>query len=171
MLCAPQCRDFCSWQALNAKNVPGFSAKLSRRRLAQLVILRWLCRELLLQLLRGGDVVVEQPRRSKMWALFCVRRLVRLAADRGLELGFVDLDQCRFGLKDPVTRRAFKKSTRLLVSRPRRFSSVALKCACLKAHEPLAGSTVYLGRSVRKTRFAECYPRRLAVALADVVLR
>ena len=190
ILCAPQCRDFCSWQNVNAAKVRGFATGLRRRRLAQVVILRWMCRVLLAQLLRGGDIIVEQPRRSKMWSVFCIRRLVRLASQAGAPLDFVDLDQCRFGLVDPVSGRAFQKSTRFLVSRKHRYpridssslalsvklrlstrgySRLALKCACRKDHEPLSGITTVYGRSCRKTRFAEDYPRRLAVALADVV--
>ena len=169
LLCAPSCRDYCTWQAVNSAVVPGFRDALRRRRLAHAVLLRWMVGELLAQLLRGGDVIVEQPRRSQMWLVFCVRRLLREALARGFDLDFVDLDQCRFDLKDPVSKRRFKKSTRLLVSRPHRFSKVALRCSCRRPHEPLAGSTVLHGRSVRKTRFAECYPRKLAAAIADVV--
>ena len=101
--------------------VRGFAGGLRRRRLAQVVILRWMCRVLLAQLLRGGDIIVEQPRSSKMWSLFCIRRLRRLAAAAGSPLDFVDLDQCRFGLADPVTGRAFRKPTRFLVSRSHRY--------------------------------------------------
>ena len=169
LLCAPSCRDYCSWQDVNVAVVPGFGEALRRRRLAQAVILRWMCGQLLAQLLRGGDIIVEQPLRSRMWRVFCLRRLLREALARGIVLDFIDLDQCRFGLKDPVSKRRFRKSTRLLVSRPSRFSKVALRCSCRVRHEPLAGSTVLHGRSVRKTRLAECYPRQLAAAIADVV--
>ena len=30
---------------------------------------------------RAGDILVEQPRKSRMWGLFCIRRLLRLAGD------------------------------------------------------------------------------------------
>ena len=64
--------------------------------------------------------ILEQPRKSRMWSVVCLRRFIRLAAERGFDVAFVDVDKCRFGLVDPVTGRAFKKATRFLVSRPGR---------------------------------------------------
>jgi hypothetical protein len=105
-----------------------------------------------------------------MWRLLCIRRFIRLAREEGFELDFIDVDQCAYGLRDPASHRRFKKSTRFLVSRPGGYSSLARKCSCRRAHEPLAGSTRFLGRTVRKTRLAECYPKELARALADVIV-
>ena len=170
VLAAPQCRDWSSWQDVNVSRLDGFACLLRFRRLRQLVVLRWMCRVLISQLRRGGDIIVEQPRRSKMWRLSCIRRLVRLAREEGFDLDFIDLDQCVFGLCDPVTRRRFKKSTRFLVSRPSRYSGLARKCCCRGSHQPLAGSTQFLGRTVRRTRLAECYPRKLARGLASVIV-
>jgi len=71
------------------------------------------------QLLRGGHIVLEQPRRSRLWRLLCVRRLVRLARDAGIELRFVDLDQCVYRLAHLVRSRRYKKATRFPVSSSR----------------------------------------------------
>ena len=170
-LCAPQCKDWSPWHNVNAARIEGFAERLRLRRLRQLPIIRWMCRLLIAQLRRGGEIIVENPRRSKMWKLLCIRRFIRLARDEGFELDFIDVDQCAYGLRDPASLRRFQKSTRFLVSRPGRFSNLARKCRCRRAHEPLAGSTKFLGRTVRKTRLAECYPTELARALADVIAK
>ena len=168
VLCAPMCGPWSAYSDLNAALHVGFAETLRLRRVRRVVILRWMCDLLLRQLARGGDIVVEQPRASRMWRVFCLRRLVRLAGQRGYELAFVDLDQCAFGLADPVSRRAFKKATRLLVS-SRRYSVLGMKCRCRRAHQHLTGSTRYRGCTRKRTCFAECYPRRLAVSLAKVI--
>lgn len=168
VLCAPMCGPWSSYSDLNAALHLGFAESLRLRRVRQVVILRWMCDLLLRQLLRGGDIVVEQPRSSRMWRVFCLQRLIRQARLRGYDLAFVDLDQCAYGLADPVSSKGFKKATRLLVS-SRRFSSLGVKCRCRRAHQQLSGSTRFRGFSRRGTCLAECYPRRLAVALARVI--
>lgn len=169
VLCAPMCGPWSSFSGLNVfLHGPGFANTLRLRRLRQVVILRWMCDLLLRQLLRGGDVVVEQPRSSRMWRVCCLQRLIRRARLHGLDLAFVDLDQCAFGLVDPASRRAFKKATRLLVS-SRRFSTLGRKCRCRRPHQHLAGSTRYRGFPRRRTCLAECYPRKLALALAELI--
>ena len=168
VLCAPQCRDYCSYAEYNASWNLAFAFALRRRRLRQVVILRWLCGLLLRHLERGGDLVLEQPRSSRMWRLFCLRRLIRLARSRGRQLFFVDLDQCAFGLADPKSGRPYRTATRFLVS-DARLASLSRKCVCRRRHQQLKGSTVYRGCVVRRTRFAECYPRELAKAFAGVL--
>ena len=169
LLCAPQCRDFSSWQEVNCSRFDGFEAALRHRRSRQLTILNWMVQLLLAQLARGGDIVVEQPRQSRMWRLACIRHLLRRARLAGFALRFVDLDQCAYGLADPCSRRKFKKATRFLVSNSR-LSALARKCSCRKPHELLAGYTLVRGHRVCKTRFAECYSRALAGALAGAIV-
>ena len=158
VLCAPMCGPWSSYSDLNAALHVGFARTLRLRRIRQVVILRWMCDLLLRQLLRGGNIVLEQPRSSRMWRVFCLLRLIRLARLRGYDLDFVDLDQCAFRLEDPLSGRLFKKATRLLVSGPRRYSALKRRCRCRLPHQQLSGSTRSRGCSRRRTCFAECYP-------------
>ena len=156
VLCAPMCGPWSSYSDLNSALHRGFARSLRLRRNRQVVILRWMCALLLRQLLRGGDIVLEQPRSSKMWRVFCLRRLLRLARLHGHDLDFVDLDQCAFGLGDPETGLAYKKATRLLVSRPWRYVELGRRCRCRRPHQQLSGSTRYRGVIRRRTCLAEC---------------
>ena len=132
----------------------------------------------------GNEVRDERRQVPRSWGLPCsseysktflyvpgtrLQRLIRLARLHGYDLDFLDLDQCAFGLADPVSGRAFKKATRFLVSRRWRYSALGRRCRCRRAHQYLSGNTRYRGCVRRRTCFAECYPRRLAVALARVI--
>ena len=78
------------------------------------------------------------------------------------------LDQCCFGLCDPVSKLAFRKRTRIIGSLPL-LNSLSSHCGNAHVHQHVEGSVVWAGRSVKRSTLASEYPASLCASLAHLV--
>ena len=78
------------------------------------------------------------------------------------------LDQCCFGLCEPVSKLTFRKRTRIIGSLPL-LNSLSCRCDNTHVHQHVEGSVVWEGRSVKRSTLASEYPASLCASLAHLV--
>eukprot|EP00435_Cladocopium_sp_Y103_P017212 s2419_g4.t1 len=153
----PPCGPWCAWQRMRTD----FEA-LDALRSQHLPFWR-LARKLWDKQNSGGRLVMtEQPDQSE-------------ALDTSYMTGREDLhrvvvDQCEFGLKDPVSGKYYKKATALDVNDEEFARELAQVRRCSHSpdqHEQIKGSVYWQGRWQRRSTLAAVWP----VALADHILK
>ena len=167
VLFAPVCKDWCQFASLNAAMIDGFEEYIKRSRNTQVRSLQFMVSVCLWQHSKGRSFVIEQPWRSKMLKLKIIRRLQNELGD---ELHWCRVDQCAFGLRDPKSKLPYQKATAVLTNNKFVADAVSRRCVCKTEHQPLSGETTFRGRSVARTKFAECYPHTLAKAFATAIM-
>ena len=82
----------------------------------------------------------------------------------------VDLDQCMFGLADPVSGMLYKKPTSVIGNFP---SLPALGCKCdgNHSHEAVIGKVKHEGAWVSRSTVAGAYPVKFCQRICDLVLQ
>ena len=81
------------------------------------------------------------------------------------QLHRVVVDQCEFGLKDPVSHKWYKKPTALDVNEEEFARALAQVSRCThtpEQHEPIKGSVFWQGRWRRRSELAARWTNRLA---------
>ena len=106
---------------------------------------------------------LENPQSSRLFDLPPLERV----ADRWHGNTAI-LDQCMFGLKDPVSEKLYRKRTKFIGSLP---GLAGLACICMNEHphEHVENSVVWAGRSIKRSVLAAVYPDKLCVALSALV--
>lgn len=153
----PPCGPWCSWQRLR-KNVE----ELDEIRSEHLPFWR-LARKLWdLQTSEGRLAMTEQPEMSEA--------LETSYMTERPELYRVILDQCMFNLKDPVSKKFYKKATAFDVNDKEFAEALAMWMRCShtpEEHEQIKGSVHYEGRWWRRSTLAARWTKELA----DHILR
>ena len=106
---------------------------------------------------------VENPHNSRLFDLPEIRVI-----DKRWEKNTAVLDQCCFGLCDPVSKLAFRKRTRIIGSLPL-LNSLSCRCGNTHVHQHVEGSVVWEGCSLKRSTLASEYPAPLCASLANLV--
>ena len=154
---APTCTVWSGWAELNgSKSLEAYKQLTeSRIRMLQqvalgLVLLRF-------QLSHGRHMHWEQPRKSLMNRLACLRELRQLCHQ-------ADFDMCVVGhLECPQTGLPMRKSTTVFTTHAALYNTLhGQMCTQHDEHQPIEGSVLFQGERVNRSRFSENYTRRFA---------
>eukprot|EP00435_Cladocopium_sp_Y103_P012273 s3261_g3.t1 len=148
----PPCGPWCSWQRMRTD----FEA-LDELRKSHLPFWR-LARQIWDKQTRGGRLALtEQPEQSEA---------LETSYMTGREqLYRVVVDQCEFGLKDPVSHKFYRKPTALDVNDEKFAEALARTRRCTHApeeHEQIRGSVFWQGRWQKRSTLAASWTNQLA---------
>ena len=90
-------------------------------------------------------------------------RLMRLPATAE-----VVIDQCMYGLKDPVSGLLYRKRTKFIGNLPG-LASLSVPCDRTHEHQHIEDAVVWEGRSIKRSVLAGRYPAALCQAIAGLV--
>ncbi len=159
VLCPP-CRPHGGWNYLNeakaTKDSPKKPEDYLRDHLAGSRHLRF-CRTVAEKQSKvGRKWLFEAPWSNEEWDHPDVQAMGRLPGAvrvRG--------DQCRWGLKDPVTKQGIQKATGWLTNDPYLAKALARLCECPQPHVICGGTTTMQGEKVNRSYIAQFYPEKL----------
>lgn len=161
---APECLPWCAWNRFNQyRSRQGFVRvqNLQEESKKQLRFCSLLCK---LQIHHGRHFHVENPDQSGMWQQEVMRYIV-------MHSRAVRFDQCRYGLRHPVTHSFMKKTTRVQTTSAKVVEQMDRRF-CDKTHEhaPIAGSFRTREGSVQVSRYSAFYPVILARSIAKAIM-
>ena len=81
----------------------------------------------------------------------------------------VEFDQCRFGLKDPVSEMLYRKGTRIMTTNEIMVQLLNKKCLGDHDHERLEGKIRIGGKWVNRTMCAQVYPKSLVETMVKAI--
>lgn len=116
-----------------------------------------------LQRKKGRRYILEQPRTATSWN---EPRMQKLLDSEGSFT--VDLDQCCFQLRDPVSRKLYKKPTRL-VTNVEGVKKLGRNYNGKHEHEKIEGKVKVSGCWQARLRCAQVYPKLLVDGFVEVL--
>ena len=153
VLVCPPCGPFsplqaCSWHKQNP-------ADQKRKLIEGRVPLDFAMQICELQHSEGRLFAFEHPGGAASWKEPCVERVRNLPGVFTLEM-----DQCMFGLKDPLNGKAYRKHTRWMYNFGE-FQNMACRCDHGHDHQRIEGQIRVNGVWVNRFRCAQVYPKKL----------
>ena len=119
------------------------------------------------QMKRHRFFLFEHPQSARSWSS---KVLSELAKQEGVSM--VDFDMCCFGMRDRISGKLHKKTTRFLGNLQREIMLSFLKrCTGDHDHQTLEGRVKFEGKWVNRTRLAQEYPYDLCSAICKAVLQ
>ena len=127
MVCPP-CGPFSTWQRINRRHGRPTERELTEAR----VLLQFAVQVCETQIELGNKFGFEHPTEAESWKEQCMQRLSEYP-----EVQDVVLDQCMFGLQDPVSRKRYRKTTRLRTNCRHVVEHMACRCDGNHEHQTL----------------------------------
>lgn len=115
-----------------------------------------LCR---LQHQAGRIFIFEHPLGADSWKEEDVEQVRQLSGVKS-----VHVDQCMYGLCDPLNKRRYKKATRLLTN-SQHGDMLMRRCDGNHDHQVIEGQVKVGGRWINRSRMAQVYPRKMVEAI------
>eukprot|EP00971_Amphidinium_carterae_P281276 5584632-Amphidinium_carterae.2 len=150
---APPCTFLAGFSKLNSLHDPERYRRGQQHAEVIANIVANVCQQ---QHLRGRWFIIENPQRSDLWALPCIRKLMATSGVSRLVL-----DQCMYGLTDEKGV-AIKKPTTMLTNLPHAQTFLTTRCNGEHDHQRLEGGA-------RVSR-AQVWPTALAQAIVNTTL-
>jgi hypothetical protein len=144
LVICPPCGPFSPLQNLN-KHVN--MKEWLKKRYQGRILLRYVMDLLEDQIKRGDIGLFEHPKNAKSWEDRHVMRLRKLE-----NMHEVVVDQCRFGLKDRVSKKFHKKETRIMVNSECMARRLNKRCHGLHEHEHVMGMVKLDGKWQSRSR-------------------
>ena len=161
---APECLPWCAWNRFNQyRSQQGFERvqNLQEESRKQLRFCSLLCK---LQVHHGRHFHVENPDQSGMWQQEAMKFVV-------MHSRAIRFDQCRYGLRHPITQLLMKKATRVQTTSEKVVRQMDGRfCDRKHEHSPIAGSFRTGAGSVQVSRFSAFYPVILARSIAKALM-
>ena len=162
---APTCTVWSGWAELNGSKSREAYEQLTERRIQMLHQVALGISILRFQRSSGGHMHWEQPRKSLMNRLACLRELRQLCFQS-------NFDMCVIGhLECPQTGLPMKKSTTVFTTcQPLHQRLHGQVCTQHVEHQAIEGSILVNGERVNRSRFSENYTRRFARQVVRTLL-
>ena len=162
---APECHPWCAWNRFNAgRSLANYQKIQQSRELSKvhMELCSFVCK---IQVDGRRHFTLENPGASDLWHQAEIKPVIDVTMR-------VSLDQCRFGLVHPEDQRPLKKYTRLQTTSRAIVNDLDGRM-CEKDHEhcPIAGNCKVGRERMALSRYAAFYPRILARAAAQSILR
>ena len=150
---SPPCGPFSTLQACSLdKQDP---EQRNRKMIEARVLLGFAMQVCEMQHKAGRIFVFEQPVGATSWKEVVTQKIEKLPG-----VFTFNLDQCMFGLKDPLSQVPYKKRTRLMTN-CEEMKRLKRDCDQLHEHQHVQGQTRVGGRLVNRSRCAQVYPKEL----------
>ena len=107
--------------------------------------------------------VFEHPLNAASWSEECVERVKKM---KGVHE--IVLDQCCFGLKDPVSGKLFRKATKIMTN-SQHAEHLGRRCKGDHEHQAIEGQIKLGGRWINRSVCAQIYPKGLVQGLVKLV--
>ena len=158
ILLAPPCTAWSQMQNINNRR------DVLAKQKAQLPLLSFVYAVCAYQQGQGKYFVVENPKTSGLWYQESMAQLLQLQG-----VNWHDIDLCRLGMVDPLTRRPYKKSLSLLTNIPEgQMRPLYRRCNHPRnSHTPCEGNAPGFGS---RTKLSQVYPRLFCMLLARLLL-
>ena len=111
----------------------------------------------------GAFWSLENPKSSYLFKMPGIVRVLRMSATQ-----VVQVDQCMYGLHDPVSLDKYRKATIFIGNLPSLFL-LSYKCDGSHVHEPVIGKVKHNGCWLSRSALAGAYPIHLCKTLANIV--
>lgn len=108
----------------------------------------------------GLKFVFEHPWLAESWDEACVKKVSGM---RGVQV--IKMDQCMFGLRDPVSKKRYKKSTGIMTDCREIAERLSKLCDRNHEHEPILGNVKTLCGWKRRSEVAQRYPKAMVNAI------
>ena len=160
LVAGPKCGPWSAWQPLNASKGPEYEAHIMDERIAWYPVFRWLIDVFKARLRKGRHILMEHPWTSAIWEIKCLNDFLNshfFHEPSSEPVEVVKIDQCQYGLKDPVNGLPHRKSTGLTLSSHYMKRRLNRLCDHSHEHQPLEGN--------QRTHFAQQWPYELCYAV------
>ncbi len=161
VLVCPPCRMYSILQ--NISRDKGDPEEKKRRMIEDRVLMDFGIQVYELQRKKCRGYILEQPRTATSWK---EPKMIELVESEGSFT--VDLDQCCFQLRDPVSKKLYKKPTRL-VTNVEGVRKLGRKCNGKHEHEKIEGKVKVGGCWQARSLCAQVYPKMLVDGFVDVL--
>ena len=114
-------------------------------------------------ILSNTFVTLENPKSSLLWLMPGIKRVLRRRS-----VNLVTLDQCEFGLRDPISSLPYRKGTNILSNMPL-LSNMCRKCSGSHVHQEVLGNVCVDGKWASRASHAGVYPSDLCDEIVKCV--
>ena len=109
---------------------------------------------------QGLKFVFEHPWLADSWNEACVKKVSGM---RGVQV--IKMDQCMFGLRDPVSKKRYKKSTGIMTDCREIAERLSRLCDKTHEHEPILGNVKTPFGWKKRSEVAQRYPKAMVNAI------